>query len=159
MRILLAAALTLTTRRHWCLNSKTWRMNATCRVSTASYLCNVCVLSNYKWLFAFSALTLLAGWQKGHPACKNWVVGCWRGYLPGARCRLAYGPADATVSCFSKIQIGFIFLVSDYPGSPGKRAVNECVHVCNYKWLVECERKVVQQLCAKQYVAWMLHGL
>jgi len=27
-----------------------------------------------------------------------WVVGCWRGYLSGARCRLAYGPADATAS-------------------------------------------------------------
>ena len=25
------------------------------------------------------------------------VVGCWRGYLSGARCRIAYGPAaDAT---------------------------------------------------------------
>jgi len=23
-------------------------------------------------------------------------VGCWRGYLSGAKCRLAYGPADAT---------------------------------------------------------------
>ena len=31
---------------------------------------------------AFSALMLLVGWQKGHPACKNsGVVGCWRGYL------------------------------------------------------------------------------
>jgi len=36
----------------------------------------------------FSALTLLVGWQEGHPACKNWVVGCWRGCLSGARCRL-----------------------------------------------------------------------
>ena len=26
------------------------------------------------------------------------VVGCWRGYLFGARCRLAYGPADATAT-------------------------------------------------------------
>ena len=26
------------------------------------------------------------------------VVGYWRGYLSGARCRLAYGPADATVT-------------------------------------------------------------
>jgi len=26
------------------------------------------------------------------------VVGCWRGYLSGARCRLAYGPADATAT-------------------------------------------------------------
>ena len=47
---------------------------------------------------AFSALTLLVGRQEGHPACKNRVVGCWRGYLSGARCRLAYGPADATAT-------------------------------------------------------------
>jgi len=47
-------------------------------------------------LFVVSALTLLVGRQEGHPACKkNWVLGCWRGYLSGARCRLAYGPADA----------------------------------------------------------------
>jgi len=26
------------------------------------------------------------------------VVGCWRGYLSGARCRLAYDPADATAT-------------------------------------------------------------
>ena len=47
---------------------------------------------------AFSALTLLVGRQEGHPTCKNWVVGCWCGYLSGARCRLAYGPADATAT-------------------------------------------------------------
>ena len=46
--------------------------------------------------YAFSALTLLVGWQEGHLACKDRVVGCWHGYLSGARCRLAYGPADAT---------------------------------------------------------------
>ena len=46
---------------------------------------------------AFSALTLLVGCQEEHPACKNWVMRCWCGYLSGARCRLfAYGPADAT---------------------------------------------------------------
>jgi len=39
---------------------------------------------------AYSALTLLVGWQEGHPACENWVAGCWHGYLSGA-----YGPADA----------------------------------------------------------------
>ena len=33
------------------------------------------------------------------------------------------------VSCFSKIQIGFIFLVLAHPGSPGKRAVKR-VCVC-----------------------------
>ena len=25
------------------------------------------------WYFPFSALTLLVGWQEGHPACKNWM--------------------------------------------------------------------------------------
>ena len=47
---------------------------------------------------AFSALTLLVGRQEGHPACKKMVVGCWHGYLSRARCRLAYGPADATAT-------------------------------------------------------------
>ena len=47
---------------------------------------------------AFSALTLLFGRQEGHPACKNRVVGCWHGYVSGARCKLAYGPAGATAT-------------------------------------------------------------
>ena len=44
---------------------------------------------------AFSDLTLLVGQQEGHPACKNWQVTCWHGYLLEARCTLAYGPANA----------------------------------------------------------------
>jgi len=32
-------------------------------------------------------------------------------------------PLPLTVSCSSKIQIGFTFLVPAYPGSPGKEAV------------------------------------
>ena len=35
-------------------------------------------------------------------------------------------PLPLTVSCFSKIQIGFTFLVTAHLGSPGKRAV-KCV--------------------------------
>jgi len=53
---------------------------------------------------AFSALTLLVGRQKGHPACKNLVVRCWCGYLSGARCRLAYGPVDATATHYLLLQ-------------------------------------------------------
>jgi len=34
-------------------------------------------------------------------------------------------PLPLTVSCFSKIQIGFTFLVLAYLGSPGKRAVKQ----------------------------------
>ena len=37
-------------------------------------------------------------------------------------------PLPLTVSCFSKIQIGFAFLVPAHLGSPGKRAVKRvCV--------------------------------
>ena len=38
------------------------------------------------------------GGRKGIRPVKNWAVGCWHGYLSGARCRLAYGPADATAT-------------------------------------------------------------
>ena len=38
------------------------------------------------------------GSRKGIRPVKNWVVGCWRGYLSGAMCRFAYGPADATAT-------------------------------------------------------------
>ena len=47
---------------------------------------------------------------------------------------LAYVPADATVlsvSCLSKIQIGFTILVLAHPGSPGQRAIKRvCVCAC-----------------------------
>jgi len=36
-------------------------------------------------------------------------------------------PLPLTVSCSSKIQIGFTFLVPAYPGCPGKEAVKGCV--------------------------------
>jgi len=40
-------------------------------------------------------------------------------------------PLPLTISCFSKIQIGFAFLVPAHPGSPGQRAVKRvCVCVC-----------------------------
>jgi len=38
-------------------------------------------------------------------------------------------PVPLTVSCFSKIRIGFTFLVPAHPGGPGKRAV---------KWVCVC---------------------
>jgi len=37
-------------------------------------------------------------------------------------------PLPLTISCFSKIQIGFTFLVPAHPGSPGKRAVKLSDH-------------------------------
>ena len=77
--------------------------------------------------FAFSALTLLVGRQEGHPACKKterWGVGVVICLEQGADLHMAQlMPLPLTVSCFSKIQIGFTFLVPAHPGSPGKRAV------------------------------------
>jgi len=84
---------------------------------------------------AFSALTLLAGRQEGHPACKKlsggvlaWLSICLE---QGADLHMAQLMSlPLTVSCFSKIQIGFIFLVPAYLGSPGQRAVKRaCVCV------------------------------
>ena len=47
-------------------------------------------------------------------------------------------PLPLTVSCSSKIQIGFIFLVPAYLGSPGKRAVKRvCVCVCTVCTLLD----------------------
>ena len=51
-------------------------------------------------------------------------------------------PLTITVSCFSKIQIGFAFLVPAHPGSPGKRPLNGCVCVC-----VLCALYVTHSLC------------
>ena len=51
---------------------------------------------------------------------------------PGADLHVAQlMPLPLTVSCFSKIQTGFTFLVPADPGSPRQRAVKQvCVHVC-----------------------------
>jgi len=82
---------------------------------------------------AFSALTLLVGRQEGHPACKKtewWSAGMVICLEQGADLHMAQLiPLPLTVSCFSKIQIGFTFLVPAHPGSPGKRAVKR-VCVC-----------------------------
>ena len=46
-------------------------------------------------------------------------------------------PLPPTVSCFSKIQIGFIFLVPAYPSSPGQRAIKQvcvCVECYQHFW-------------------------
>jgi len=81
----------------------------------------------------FSALTLLVGRQEGHPACKKtewWGAGiCLE---RGADLHMAQlMPLPLTVSCLSKIQNGFTFLVLDHPGSPGQSAVKRvCVCVC-----------------------------
>ena len=105
---------------------------------------------SFTWLMAFSALTLLVGRQEGHPACKKlewWGAGIVVASLQlaavcdtfksapcleqGADLHMAQlMPLPLTVSCFSKIQIGFIFLVLAHPGSQENGPLNGCVCVC-----------------------------
>ena len=82
----------------------------------------------------FSALTLLVGRQERHPACKKtewWGAGVLICLERGADLYMAQlMPLPLTVSCFSRIQIGFAFLVPAHPGSLGLRAVKRvCVYM------------------------------
>jgi len=69
-------------------------------------------------------LTLLIGWQEGHPACKKqwWGAGMVICLGLGAGLHMAQQmPLPLTISCSSKSRLpGFIFLVPAHPGSPGQ---------------------------------------
>jgi len=77
---------------------------------------------------AFSALILLVGRQEGHLACKKtewWGAGMVICPERGADLHMVQlMPLPLTVSCFSKIQIGFTFLV---PARPDKGPLKVCV--------------------------------
>ena len=99
---------------------------------------SVCVyLSVSSSVCAFSALMLLVGWQEGHPACKKtewWSDGVVICLERGADLHMAQLMLlPLTVSCFSKIHIGFTFLVPAHLGSPAQSVVKqvcECVPLC-----------------------------
>jgi len=79
------------------------------------------------------------GDRKGIRPVKNWVVGCWRGYLSGARCRLAYGLADATAThcLLTGLVLPFWYRLAWVIPEKGRYT---CVCVCvllfvNLRWL------------------------
>jgi len=83
-------------------------------------------------VFAFSALTLLVGRQERRLACRKveWygagIVICLERGVDLHMAQLV--PLPLTVSCFSKIQIGFSFPVLAHLGSLGQRAIKRvCV--------------------------------
>jgi len=53
-------------------------------------------------------------------------------------------PLPLTVTCFSKIQTGFAFLVPAYLGSPGKRAVKR-VCVCHSLFSLKHKRSQLKK--------------
>jgi len=67
-------------------------------------------------------------------------MGCWRGYLSGARCRLAYGPADATDTHCLLLQENpdWFYLSGTHRLTrvvPDKGPLNGCVCVVGDNWL------------------------
>ena len=98
-----------------------------------------------QWNFQSTVSSVLwrcwLGGRKGIRPVKNRVVGCDVICLErGADLHTAQlMPLPLTVSCCSKIQIGFAFLVPAHPGSPGKRAVKRvCVCVCVCMHCLQC---------------------
>jgi len=81
--------------------------------------------SSPSWLQAEGFTWCLMVWLDGF-----WVLGCWRGYLSGSRCRFACGQADATATHYSLSLApvnpdwfyipGFTFLVLAHLSSPGE---------------------------------------
>jgi len=69
------------------------------------------------------------GWAAGRASGLRWGAGVVICLERGADLHMAQlMPLPRAVSCFSKIQIGFTFLVPAHPGSHGQRAVKRvCV--------------------------------
>jgi len=89
-------------------------------------------------MIAFNALTLLVGRQEGPVKTEQWGAGMVICLERGADLHMAQlMPLPLTLCCFSKIQIGFTFLIPPHPGSPGQRAIKR-VCVCIYLMVVCC---------------------
>ena len=105
-----------------------------CRHISGFRLCRRCLNKSVKW---FSCASLLwrywLGGRKGIRPVKTewWGAGVIICLERGADLHMAQLMSlSLTVSCFSKIQIGFSFLVPAYLSSPGKWPINGCVCVC-----------------------------
>ena len=94
-------------------------------ICAAYFICSCLLQSHFSNVLSTSLIRVLGWWlmiltyfssvhsvlwrcwlggRKGIRPVKNWLVGCWHGYLSGARCRLAYGPADATATHYLLLQ-------------------------------------------------------
>jgi len=81
--------------------------------------------------YTFSVLTSLVGWREGHPACKKLGAGVVVCLERDADLHMAQlMPLPLTVSCFSKIQIGFTFLIPAQRVVPDKVPDKGPLNVC-----------------------------
>jgi len=60
-------------------------------------------------------------------------------------------PLPLTVSCFSKIQIGFTFLVPAHPGSPGKKAIKRVIIIIIIKRQLISRRNMPEDITRARY--------
>jgi len=98
------------------------RVDSTSLLSIITSHVVLCIMPSVLWRYWL-------GGRKGTRPVKNWVMVYWHGYLSGA----AYAevmPLPLTVSCFSKIEIGFTCLVPAHLGSSGQRAIKRVSIVC-----------------------------
>ena len=89
--------------------------------------------NSYRQCFDADALTLLVGRQEGHPDCKKLSGGllAWLSVWGEVQiCMAQLMPLPLTASCFSKIQIGFTFLVLAHRGTPGQTPEVRKTDVC-----------------------------
>ena len=119
----------------------------------ADYLISCIILDIYHTFYVFICLPAVSiclqcfdtvGWAAGRASglykTEWWGVGMVICLERDADLHMAQlMPLPLTVSCFSKIQIGFTFLVPAHLGSPGKRAVKRvCVCVCILVYMHAC---------------------
>ena len=95
-----------------------------------------CFMSSLYYYFSSVPSMLWHCWLSSRksiqPVKNHWVAGMVICLERGADLHMTQlMPLPLTVSCFSKIHIGFTFLVPVHPGSPGQKAVKwVCVCVC-----------------------------
>ena len=128
-------------------------------------LSNTCILPSVLWCCWLGGKKGILPVKKQSGGVLVWFVCLEQGaYLHMAQLM----PLPLTVSCFSKVQIGFTFLVLADLGSPGKRALKRvwwwwwwlsstCILLCGDKCLTWCEELTrVGWCCSLQLLRWLM---
>ena len=100
------------------------------------------------------------GGRKGIRPVKDWVVGCWHGYLSGARCRLAHSPENATAtqslaSVKSRLVLPFWYWLTRVVLDEGP--LNRCVRVCVTYLLTYLLRQQKERVRKLSFECWRLY--
>jgi len=97
----------------------------------------------------------LVGHQEEHQVCKKsewWQPGMVICLQQGADLHMAQlMPLPLNVSCFSKIQISFTFLVPAHPGSPGKKAIKHVCKLTDEEQLIHCHILHIDEMSSKPF--------